>query len=96
MNFEDLEQRLNARIMEKVANATATFGFGDVRGIFTKDFALNDLVQNPFPAFQMDAELAVNVSRNVELTINDVAYSVTAKEPDGSGWVLLKLELVDA
>jgi len=94
LGFEQLEQRLNQVAATRLSNATGVFGFGEVRGIFTNPYELSQrMVDNADPSFTVPSSYYAQITKGMAVTINSVAYVVKSREPDGSGWIRLNLEL---
>jgi hypothetical protein len=94
MNFADLEQRVNAAVMRRLANASATLDGEAVTGIFDNAYRLQDvgeMVGATAPAFTLaDADVPSDVV-GCELVYGATTYTVVEPMPDGTGLTVLRL-----
>lgn len=71
----------------------ATIGAATVRGIFDADYGEGfGIVGGTQPVFRCASADVAAVSEGTAITINSVAYTARAVEPDGSGITLIRLE----
>ena len=92
--FAALEARVNADVIKHLANAVADFGYGvtaDV--IFDNNFVSTFGIDSASPAFHCQSADVVDVMRGTSVIINSVNYKAVRKEPDGTGWTTVILEL---
>lgn len=90
--FAAIETSINQRAIGMLANADADFGGGlVVSGIFDSEPIINYEVQSNSPQFQCLASTVTSILKGAAVTINAVAYTVKAKEPDGAGFMRLEL-----
>lgn len=94
--FARLEQRLNAAVVGRLSNATATLNGLEVAGIFDNAYHAGDIgigMASTQPAFTTLTANVVGEAVGQLLTIGDASYYVAAHEPDGTGMSLLLLEV---
>lgn len=71
---------------------TATIGAASVRGIFDTPSAEMLGIGGSDPTFTCATADVVSVAAGQAVTINAVAYTVTAVKPDGTGLTVLHLD----
>ena len=94
--FARLEQRLNAAVVGRLSNATATLNGLEVAGIFDNAYHAGDIgigMASTQPAFTTLTANVVGEAVGQLLVINGMSYYVAAHEPDGTGMSLLLLEV---
>jgi hypothetical protein len=96
--FDVLEDRMNAAVLAKLANATADIGGETVTGVFgNESILIGDYVEGKKPVFtcQQSAigSLAQGDASPVTYKTVTTNYTLGSKEPDGTGLVKLMLEL---
>ena len=91
--FADIETATAASAVAAFANAVATIGAAQVEGIFDNDYASTFSIDGTSPAFQCETDSVAAVVRGTAITINSVNYKAVRKEPDGTGWTTVILEL---
>lgn len=64
-----------------------------VNGIFDAEYQADNGMEGSGPAFSCDAADVPSVAHGDALVIDDVDYVVRGVKPDGTGWVVLILEL---
>lgn len=74
---------------------TATVGAASVAGIFDRQYAepLGNFVEGSSPVFLVNADDLPDVAQGDLLTIDGTDYKVRGVEPDGTGFILLRLEV---
>lgn len=94
--FERLERRMNAAVIARCSNATATLNGVEVTGIFDDAYREADVggmgMASSEPVF---TALTANVPTNVigaTLTVRGTTYLVAEHKPDGTGMSRLFLE----
>ena len=92
--FADLETRLNAAVVARLANATADFGGGvTVDGLYLRPTAdAFGLIGGGKPSFQALGSALSGISHGAAVSINSVSYTVAAINLDGTGMTTLELE----
>jgi hypothetical protein len=95
--FDVLEDRMNAAVLAKLANATALLGGDDVPGVFSNESMLiGDYVEGMKPVFTCQASAIGSLAQGdaVPVTYKAITtnYTLGSKEPDGTGLVKLILE----
>lgn len=93
--FAALEQRVNAAVHSRLANASAVFaGVAEpVEGIFDREFQDALGVEGSLPVFRCLEAAIAGVTRDTAVTIRGVAYTVIGIELDRTGAALVKLQL---
>ena len=91
--FADIETATAASAVAALANAVATIGAAQVEGIFDADYVSTFGMDGSSPAFQCQTADVSAVVRGTAITINSVNYKAVRKEPDGTGWTTVILEL---
>jgi|GEM_PF-2540751 len=92
--FAAIQQRANAAVMQRLANAVARVDGGEPFGvIFESPYgdAFGGDVDSRSPQCKGSAEMLGSLQRGDELHIDDRPYSVQSAQPDGDGLVLLLL-----
>jgi len=94
MSFAAAEARINAAVVQHLANAVVDFGGGvTVAGIFGNDYAGQFGIDGTVPVFQCKTADVSAVVRGTAIVINAVNYKAVRKESDGTGWTTVILEL---
>lgn len=94
--FAALEASVNNAVMAHLSNATATINGVEVAGMFDNAYHAGDIgigMASTQPAFTTLTANVVGEAVGQLLTINGVSYYVAAPEPDGTGMILLLLEV---
>lgn len=68
---------------------TATFGGGDLVGIFSNEYVEVGGIESKRPVFRCET---VSVSEGDAITINGTSYAVVNTEPNGLGEILMILK----
>lgn len=92
--FAALQEKLNASVEARLANAEADFGgaVGVVSGMFGNEYAeAFGTIAGSRPVFKCLAAHVVAVARNAALTIGGIAYTAAEIKPDGRGMTLFVL-----
>lgn len=95
-DFAALETSVNDAVMSHLANATATLNGVEVAGMFDNAYHVGDIgigMASTQPAFTTLTANVVGEAVGQLLTINGTSYYVAAPEPDGTGMILLLLEV---
>lgn len=97
MFFAALEARVNANVLQHLANARVLIGGAEVRGIFRSPAsvaALGNGAADTSPSVTVDscAVPAEPVDKLIE--INGVPFAICAAAPDGTGLTTLTVEQV--
>jgi hypothetical protein len=71
---------------------TAMYKTTDVDGIFEDLYVEVSGVESLKPTFLVNVAAVPNIKRDNTLRINNIEYRVAAKQPDGTGMVLIILE----
>lgn len=93
--FAAIEQRINAAVESRLANAEADFGgaVGVVSGIFRRPAAVAlGFVAGNAPEFECVADRIATVDEGDALTIGAEGFTVSRLRPDGAGMVVIELE----
>jgi len=95
--FAALEARVNASVFSRMANASALLGGVSVDGIFDGGYQLATVgaagMAGSLPSFTVPTGAVPVNPVGLPLTINAIAYTIAAHEPDGTGASALYLEL---
>lgn len=78
MSFAALESRINAAVLSKVGNATASIAGEDVAGTFDAEYQEVLGLGTAQPAFAADAAALADVVRNTALTITCAPLGLVA------------------
>lgn len=89
--FAALEQRVNAAVMRRLANATGTLNGAAVSGVFRRSYAETLGMATTEPSFTMLATTPATM-QGATLVIGSETWRVRTVEPDGTGMVRLGLE----
>ena len=98
MSFATLQQRVNTTALKRLgAGIAITLGGVPVVGDFLAPYAQLDMgsggVSAAAPVLVVTALTAVGTTTATPVVADGTAYSITAIEPDGFGFVRLLLEL---
>jgi hypothetical protein len=102
--FADVEALVNQGCAQAFANAlawyTPTVGAQgrEVPVTFDAQYAtdLGDMVSGSSPALQCLAEALADMQEDARFVIRGVTYAPAEPQPDGTGWMLLRLRVVNA
>lgn len=95
--FAALEQRVNAAVTRRLANAAATFKGGEPFGIIFDLQSVEpiDPVASAGPRASFEGRFTPGLAYNDPLVINGETFSVVGGlEPDSSGWFDVQLRKV--
>ena len=98
-DFAALEASVNHAVMAHLSNATATLNGVEVVGMFDNAYHAGDIgigMASTQPAFTTLTANVVGEAVGQLLVIHGTSYYVAAPEPDGTGMILLLLELARA
>lgn len=93
--FAALEARVNAVVLAKTANTTASIGGVEVDGVFENEHAvagggLGMAMTNP--RFTLPTDRVPEAPEGLQITCKNDLYTVVEHEPDGTGLSVLVLE----
>lgn len=95
--FAALETRVNASVLQHLANARVSIDGGEpVPGIFkdpSRTAAVGVGVDDTSPTVSVSSTSVPPDPEGLPVTINDEAFAIVRALPDGSGLTLLLLEL---
>lgn len=92
--FAALQEKLNASVEARLANAEADFGgaVGVVPGLFGNEYAeAFGAVAGGRPVFKCLSSRVAAVARNAALSIGSAAFTAAEIKPDGRGMTLFVL-----
>ncbi|GAB2704027.1 head-tail joining protein [Comamonas sediminis] len=92
--FAAIQQRTNAAVMQRLANAVARVDGGEPFGvIFESPYgdAFGGDVDSRSPQCKGSAEMLGSLQRGAAISIDATTYRVQDVEPDGAGLVLVRL-----
>lgn len=89
--FSSIETSINAATLGALCNATMTWGAAAVPVVFDAVYADPSGMVNSRPQARCLSSLVSAMSVDASVTINAVAYTVKAIEPDGAGQTTLVL-----
>ena len=94
--FAALESRVTNAVFAHLANVDATVNGVAVSGIFDNGFALGSVgvtgIAGAQPTLTLPTSVLAGEAVGQAVTVNAVAYTVAAHEPDGTGMSRLLLE----
>lgn len=94
--FSTLKSRVNAAVMAKLADATATIDGVNINVMFDNAYELADTGFSGFaatsPAIHCSAADVSGVAVGTAVTVDGTAYEVADIQPDGDGGVTLVLK----
>ncbi|WP_423933178.1 head-tail joining protein [Comamonas sp. 23] len=92
--FVAIQQRANAAVMQRLANAVARVDGGEPFGvIFESPYgdAFGGDVDSRSPQCKGSAEMLGSLQRGDAILIDSISYRVQDVEPDGAGLVMVRL-----
>jgi len=91
--FAAFETATAASAVAALANVTATVDGATVSGIFDNDYlTAMGITAGTGPVLLCAAADVTSADQGDAVTIGAASYTVTSKEPDGTGMVLLRLQ----
>jgi hypothetical protein len=92
--FSVLEARLNEAVFSRLSNVETTLAGVTVRGIFDKEYLLEDLgggIATSGPVFTLASADVPAIVAGLALVVNGLTYKVVEPMPDGAGVTVLRL-----
>jgi len=95
MSFNNLRQKLNNSVIQKLSDAVVSVKGNSFNGIFTREYIETHGFTGYKPILKCLAEDSKMICLDDKILIDNVEYIARERQPDGYGWIIFMLELND-